>query len=90
MATGTHQNDISLMIDYPKGETSARGCSRYGKIKEKGEYCKFGKGGGINMEDEETEAKARFYNSLADLLNVIREKIEDHEPWIYICVEKEE
>ena len=42
------------------------------------------------MEDEETEAKAKFYNSLADLLDEIREKIENHEPWIYICVEKEE
>ncbi|MBA7515559.1 hypothetical protein ES705_07601 [subsurface metagenome] len=42
------------------------------------------------MEDEETEAKAKFYNSLADLLDEIRKKIENHEPWIYICVEKEE
>jgi len=42
------------------------------------------------MEDEETEAKARFYNSLADLLNEIKEKIENEKPWIYIYIEKEE
>ena len=42
------------------------------------------------MEDEATEAKARFYDSLADLANLIREKIDNHEPWMYIRIEKEE
>jgi hypothetical protein len=42
------------------------------------------------MEDEETEAKAKFYNSLANLLDENREKIQYEKPWIYIYIEKEE
>jgi len=42
------------------------------------------------MEDEETEAKIRFYESLTELLNLIRERIQYNEPWIYIYIKKEE
>jgi len=42
------------------------------------------------MNEEETEAKARFYSSLADLLELIYRKIDDNELWINIHVEKEE
>ena len=42
------------------------------------------------MEDEETEAKARFYNSLADLLDLIHSKVEEDTLWININIEKEE
>jgi len=42
------------------------------------------------MNEEETDARTRFYNSLADLLDVIRQKIEDNQSWINIFIEKEE
>lgn len=42
------------------------------------------------MEDEETEAKIRFYDSLTELLNLINERIEHNEPWIYVYIKKEE
>jgi hypothetical protein len=42
----------------------------------------------INMKEEETEAKTEFYNSLAKLLDLICEKIENQEPWIHIYIEK--
>ena len=42
------------------------------------------------MNEEETEAKVRFYTSLADLLELIYRKIDENELWIHIYVEKEE
>jgi len=42
------------------------------------------------MENEKTEAKIRFYNSLTDLLDLIHERIEYNKHWIYIYIKKEE
>ena len=42
------------------------------------------------MGNEETEAKVRFYNSLADLSDIIKENIEHEKAWIFIHIEKEE
>ncbi len=42
------------------------------------------------MSEDEKEAQVRFYNSLADLVDLICRKIEDNEFRINIHVEKEE
>ena len=40
------------------------------------------------MEEELIEAKTRFYNNLADLLELMHTKIEDNDLWINLSIEK--